>query len=91
MSEEFDLSKEFVRTYIDKDGYYVLEMNTPNDVHGDMAFEWDIDGSQRQAWDRYIKKLEDAGIRGKLVLKTIRWKYNPAFDGPIEKIPKKNA
>lgn len=84
MSEELDLSKPFFRTHLEgKD--LIVESNMPNDQHGDFAFEWDLDGSQRAKWEAYVKELEANGTKGQLTYTKWRMEYNEEWDGPLEK------
>lgn len=74
-----DLTKPFFKTY--REGNFtVVESNQPNDQHGDQAFEYDFDGSQRKRWDAYIEQLEKEGRRGDLVHQVYKFMDNPAFD-----------
>lgn len=74
-----DLTKEFVKVHKEKDRL-ILEINQPNDVIGDFAFEWDIDGSQRKRWQNHLKELEESGTLGDLVYRKIDMLYCPALD-----------
>lgn len=79
MENEIDLSKPFVKSYTEGE-FYVLETNLPNDSIGDFAFEWDIDGSQRKDWEKYLKELEEKGIRGNLRHQKLKWLHDDVFD-----------
>jgi hypothetical protein len=81
---EKDLSKPFVKTY--REGkWLIVETNLPNDTIGDLAFEYDVDGSQRAKWEQYLKELDEKGTRGQLVYQVWEWLYEERWDGKIEK------
>lgn len=74
-----DLTKPFLKIY--REGNFtVVESNQPNDQHGDQAFEYDFDGSQKKRWDAYIEQLEKEDRRGDLVHITTKFINNPIFD-----------
>ena len=76
-----DLSKPFFRKVHETDTTVTYESNLPNDSVGDLAFEWDLDGSKKKEWEAYIAELERKGTRGQLIYS--RWEFlkNPDFDG----------
>mgnify|MGYP003508866664 CR=1 FL=1 len=73
------MEKEYIKIY--KEGNNtIMETLLPNDQHGDFAFEWDIDGSRRKAWDEHMKDLERKGTRGDLVYTKWTIPYDPLLD-----------
>ena len=63
----------------------IVESLQPNDQLGDLAFEWDLDGSQRRKWEEYLRGLSEKGTLGDLVFQRTEFVNNPELDEVKEK------